>query len=146
MTNKNGNEPKEEKKSRTLGNGHLPASNSNSKDSSDKEETPKKIGKQYQADVPDLVDASSAQRGSCPERALLVWAPSHSLTDKDMESYLYLAKDKYNYNAEQALGMLFWHRHDLDRATADLANYTPLPDEWTAEDRVLFEQAFMFHG
>lgn len=42
--------------------------------------------------------------------------------------------------------MLFWHRHDLERATSDLANFTPLPDEWTTEDKVLFEQAFMFHG
>ncbi len=27
-----------------------------------------------------------------------------------------IAKEKYGYNAEQALGMLFWHKHDLDRA------------------------------
>ena len=63
-----------------------------------------------------------------------------------MEEYLWLAKDKYGYNAEQALGMLFWHRHDLERATSDLANFTPFPDEWTTEDKVLFEQAFTFHG
>lgn len=63
-----------------------------------------------------------------------------------VKEYLYLAKDKYGYNSEQALGMLFWHRHDLERATSDLANFTPLPDEWTVEDKVLFEQAFLFHG
>jgi len=63
-----------------------------------------------------------------------------------VEEYLWLAKDKYGYNAEQALGMLFWHRHDLERATSDLANFTPFPDEWTTEDKVLFEQAFTFHG
>lgn len=63
-----------------------------------------------------------------------------------MEQYIWLAKDKYGYNAEQALGMLFWHRHDLEKATADLANFTPFPDEWTTEDKVLFEQAFQFHG
>ena len=28
----------------------------------------------------------------------------------------------------------------------DLANFTPFPDEWTVEDKVLFEQAFQFHG
>lgn len=28
----------------------------------------------------------------------------------------------------------------------DLANFTPFPDEWTDEDKVLFEQAFHFHG
>lgn len=57
-----------------------------------------------------------------------------------------LAKDKYGYNGEQALGMLFWHKHDLERAMLDLANFTPFPDEWSVEDKVLFEQAFQFHG
>ena len=42
--------------------------------------------------------------------------------------------------------MLFWHKHSIDKALSDLANFTPFPDEWTVEDRVLFEQAFSFHG
>ena len=42
--------------------------------------------------------------------------------------------------------MLFWHKHDLDRATQDLANFTPFPDEWSVEDKVLFEQAFQVLG
>lgn len=46
----------------------------------------------------------------------------------------------------QALGMLLWHKHDVERSLADLANFTPFPDEWTVEDKVLFEQAFSFHG
>lgn len=46
----------------------------------------------------------------------------------------------------QALGMLFWHKHDIDKSLADLPNFTPFPDEWTVEDKVLFEQAFSFHG
>ncbi|XP_072350927.1 REST corepressor 3-like, partial [Scyliorhinus torazame] len=46
----------------------------------------------------------------------------------------------------QALGMLLWHKHDVDKSLADLANFTPFPDEWTVEDKVLFEQAFSFHG
>uniref|UniRef100_A0A3Q4GFN0 REST corepressor 2 n=1 Tax=Neolamprologus brichardi TaxID=32507 RepID=A0A3Q4GFN0_NEOBR len=45
-----------------------------------------------------------------------------------------------------ALGMLLWHKHDVERSLADLANFTPFPDEWTVEDKVLFEQAFSFHG
>ena len=42
--------------------------------------------------------------------------------------------------------MLFWHKHNIDKSLSDLANFTPFPDEWTVEDRVLFEQAFAFHG
>uniref|UniRef100_A0A0K8VDC7 REST corepressor n=1 Tax=Bactrocera latifrons TaxID=174628 RepID=A0A0K8VDC7_BACLA len=63
-----------------------------------------------------------------------------------VEEYISVAKEKYGYNGEQALGMLFWHKHDLERAVMDLANFTPFPDEWTVEDKVLFEQAFQFHG
>lgn len=63
-----------------------------------------------------------------------------------VEEYISVAKEKYGYNGEQALGMLFWHKHDLERAVLDLANFTPFPDEWTVEDKVLFEQAFQFHG
>lgn len=57
-----------------------------------------------------------------------------------------VAKEKYGYNGEQALGMLFWHRHVLQNAMNDLPNFTPFPDEWTVEDKVLFEQAYQFHG
>lgn len=27
----------------------------------------------------------------------------------------------------QALGMLFWHKHNLDKSLTDLANFTPFP-------------------
>lgn len=63
-----------------------------------------------------------------------------------VDEYIQIAKEKYGYNGEQALGMLFWHKHDLEKAVHDLANFTPFPDEWTVEDKVLFEQAFTFHG
>jgi len=63
-----------------------------------------------------------------------------------VDDYICLAKEKFGYNGEQALGMLFWHKHDLERAILDLSNFTPFPDEWTVEDKVLFEQAFQFHG
>jgi hypothetical protein len=63
-----------------------------------------------------------------------------------VDEYIQISKEKYGYNAEQALGMLFWHKHDLDRAIQDLSNFTPFPDEWSVEDKVLFEQAFQFHG
>lgn len=82
-----------------------------------------------------------------------------------------MAKEKHGYNVEQvrerlfntlycasrclshpgasrpqALGMLLWHKHDVERSLADLANFTPFPEEWSTEDKVMFEQAFGFHG
>ena len=62
-----------------------------------------------------------------------------------MEDFITIAKEKYNYNMEQALGMLCWHKFAVQTAKADLPNFTPFPDEWSVEDKVLFEQAFQFH-
>lgn len=63
-----------------------------------------------------------------------------------VEEYISMAKEKFQYTGEQALGLLYWHRYDIERATQDLGNFTPHPEEWTIEDKVLFEQAFQFHG
>lgn len=79
---------------------------------------------------------------------MLMQSPLKILTSLvlSVDDYISLAKERYGYNGEQALGMLFWHKHDLERAILDLSNFTPFPDEWTVEDKVLFEQAFQFHG
>ncbi|XP_068164443.1 REST corepressor 2 isoform X2 [Antennarius striatus] len=80
------------------------------------------------------------------QRSMLVWCPNSLLSDTMLDEYILMAKEKHGYNMEQALGMLLWHKHDVERSLADLANFTPFPDEWTVEDKVLFEQAFSFHG
>jgi len=103
-----------------------------------------RVGKDYQISPPDWIPPEQRKPEQCPERALLVWSPCPSIGNVD--EYIQISKEKYGYNAEQALGMLFWHKHDLDRAIQDLANFTPFPDEWSVEDKVLFEQAFQFHG
>lgn len=89
---------------------------------------------------------SPQRQDNYPDKALLVWSPARDIPEGKLEDYITLAKESYGYNAEQALGMLFWHKHDLEKAVIDLANFTPFPDEWTKEDKVLFEQAFQFHG
>uniref|UniRef100_A0A182N535 REST corepressor n=1 Tax=Anopheles dirus TaxID=7168 RepID=A0A182N535_9DIPT len=105
-----------------------------------------RVGRDYQAVCPELVAPNDRKPEQLNDRALLVWSPTKEIPDIKLEEYITVAKEKYGYNGEQALGMLFWHKHDLERAVLDLANFTPFPDEWTAEDRVLFEQAFQFHG
>ena len=45
-----------------------------------------------------------------------VWSPNDKLTQTKLDEYIQVAKEQFGYNAEQALGMLFWHKHDLDRA------------------------------
>ncbi|XP_072935684.1 REST corepressor 1 isoform X1 [Epargyreus clarus] len=105
-----------------------------------------RVGRDYQAVCPELEPVEQRKPDLISDRALLVWSPTSDILDSKLDEYITTAKEKYGYNGEQALGMLFWHKHDLNRASMDLANFTPFPDEWTAEDKVLFDQAFQFHG
>ncbi|KAL5277561.1 RCOR3 family protein [Megaselia abdita] len=105
-----------------------------------------RVGRDYQAICPPLIPDPDRKPETLADRALLVWSPTKEIADKSLEEYITMAKEQYGYNGEQALGMLFWHKHDLPRAISDLSNFTPFPDEWTTEDKVLFEQAFQFHG
>ncbi|KAM8921174.1 REST corepressor 1 isoform 2-T2 [Pelodytes ibericus] len=105
-----------------------------------------RVGPQYQAVVPEY-DPEIAK--SCQEQenpGMLVWSPNQNLSEAKLDEYISVAKEKHGYNMEQALGMLFWHKHNIEKSLADLPNFTPFPDEWTVEDKVLFEQAFSFHG
>ncbi|KAG9481865.1 REST corepressor 1 isoform X1 [Eleutherodactylus coqui] len=105
-----------------------------------------RVGSQYQAVVPEY-DQEVAK--TCQERenlGMLVWSPNQNLSEAKLDEYISVAKEKHGYNMEQALGMLFWHKHNIEKSLADLPNFTPFPDEWTVEDKVLFEQAFSFHG
>ncbi|XP_031788774.1 REST corepressor isoform X3 [Nasonia vitripennis] len=128
-----------------------PSPNGQTESSSEEDGVPAekiRVGRDYQAIVPELIPINDKKRkpDQCPERALLVWSPTIEIPDQKLDEYIVCAKEKFGYNGEQALGMLFWHKHNLERAVLDLANFTPFPDEWTVEDKVLFEQAFQFHG
>ncbi|XP_075993421.1 REST corepressor 1 [Genypterus blacodes] len=105
-----------------------------------------RVGPQFQAVVPDF-DPGEARAAQLSENlGMLVWIPNSCLNQTQLDEYIAIAKEKHGYNMEQALGMLFWHKHNIEKSLADLPNFTPFPDEWTVEDKVLFEQAFSFHG
>lgn len=64
-----------------------------------------------------------------------------------MEAYLQFSSDHYGYNEEQALGMLFFHKHKIDTSVADLEQFAPYCDDvWTPQDKGIFEQAFGYFG
>ena len=42
--------------------------------------------------------------------------------------------------------MLLFHDYNFERAFADQINYEPDFEEWTCEEKVLFKEAFDFHG
>uniref|UniRef100_A0A3Q2YA04 REST corepressor 3 n=1 Tax=Hippocampus comes TaxID=109280 RepID=A0A3Q2YA04_HIPCM len=122
-------------------NGHLTDESA----SDDEHDVGMRVGADYQANIPDF-EAGSGKYSERDDGGMLVWSPSRDIEDGKLDEYVALAKEKHGYNVEQALGMLFWHKHDIDKSSADLPNFTPFPDEWTVEDKVLFEQAFSFHG
>jgi len=105
-----------------------------------------RVGRDYQAKIPNLIPEADRNVQAENDKALLVWKPTDKLTDDEIEEYISMAREKYQYTGEQALGLLYWHRYDVKKSTQDLGNFTPHPEEWTIEDKVLFEQAFQFHG
>ena len=107
--------------------GKVPGSES----SEDEREGQIRVGRDYQAVPPPFIPSTERRPDQCPERALLVWSPSTNISNQrrelssnpsqlykvvfSVDEFIQVAKEKYGYNAEQALGMLFWHKHDLDR-------------------------------
>ncbi|XP_065052135.1 REST corepressor 1-like isoform X2 [Rhopilema esculentum] len=103
-----------------------------------------RVGDEYQAMIPELT-IPGPDEVTRPE-PLQVWEPDAELDETKLDDYLQVAKDKYGYNVEQALGMLYWHKYNFEKSISDLQNFTPLPDEWSMEDKVIFEQSFNSHG
>ncbi|KAA8582489.1 hypothetical protein FQN60_006160 [Etheostoma spectabile] len=95
-----------------------------------------RVGGDYQAQIPEFKPDSPTRYNEKDERSMLVWRPNSQLSDAMLDEYILMAKEKHGYNMEQALGMLLWHKHDVERSLADLANFTPFPDEWTVEDKL----------
>ncbi|KAM9491077.1 REST corepressor 3-like isoform 2-T2 [Salvelinus alpinus] len=122
-------------------NGHF----SDESGSDDEHDVGMRVGSDYQANIPEF-DHGSTKYSDKDSGGMLVWSPYHTIVDPKLDEYIAIAKEKHGYNVEQALGMLFWHKHNIEKSLADLPNFTPFPDEWTVEDKVLFEQAFSFHG
>ncbi|KAK2900109.1 REST corepressor 2 [Channa argus] len=134
-------------RSKTVPNGNSqPHSEEESSDEEHAHDSMIRVGGDYQAQIPEFKPDSPTRYTEKDQRSMLVWCPNSQLSDAMLDEYILMAKEKHGYNMEQALGMLLWHKHDVERSLADLANFTPFPDEWTVEDKVLFEQAFSFHG
>ncbi|XP_068569630.1 REST corepressor 2 [Cebidichthys violaceus] len=134
-------------RAKTVTNGNsLPHSEEESSDEEHAHDSMIRVGGDYQAQIPEFKPDSPTRYNEKDQRSMLVWCPNSQLSDAMLDEYILMAKEKHGYNMEQALGMLLWHKHDVERSLADLANFTPFPDEWTVEDKVLFEQAFSFHG
>jgi len=87
-----------------------------------------RVGRDYQAKIPNVIPEPDRNVQAENDRALLVWKPTEKLTDDEIEEYISMAKEKFYYTGEQALGLLYWHRYDIQRATQDLGNLTRHPE------------------
>ncbi|XP_029610436.1 REST corepressor 2 isoform X2 [Salmo trutta] len=133
-------------RSRAKTNGNNQHSEEDSSDEEHAHDSMIRVGGDYQAQIPELNPDTPSRYNEKEQRSMLVWCPNSLISDAMLDEYILMAKEKHGYNMEQALGMLLWHKHDVECSLADLANFTPFPEEWTIEDKVLFEQAFSFHG
>ncbi|XP_067299554.1 REST corepressor 2 [Pseudorasbora parva] len=133
-------------RAKTVTNGNSQHSEEESSDEEHAHDSMIRVGGDYQAQIPEFKPDCGSRYGENDQRSMLVWSPNSQVSDAMLDEYILMAKEKHGYNMEQALGMLLWHKHDVEKSLADLANFTPFPDEWTVEDKVLFEQAFSFHG
>ena len=91
--------------------GKVPGSES----SEDEREGQIRVGRDYQAVPPPFIPKTERRPDQCPERALLVWSPSTTISNQKLDEFVQVAKEKYGYNAEKAMGMLFWHKHERVR-------------------------------
>lgn len=87
-----------------------------------------RVGDDFQAVIPDVVSTASSE-DVLPERSgvLCLWSPTEKISPEKLQDYIYLAKDIYGCDEQQALGVLKWYEHDLQKAIENLANFRPMP-------------------
>jgi hypothetical protein len=99
-------------------------------------------GSSYQAKIPALNSTTSTTEHD----AILFWKPTDSINDHDLMEYIDYARRKHRMNEEQALAILQICKYKISISEMLMEEYTPEMDEWTVEEKFLFEQAYKFYG
>lgn len=99
-------------------------------------------GTSYQAIIPPLEPTTTSNE----HESILFWHPTDLITDNDLIDYIDFARRKHRMNEEQALAILQICKYKISTSKLLMQQYTPEIDEWTAEEKCLFEQAFKFYG
>jgi hypothetical protein len=99
-------------------------------------------GSSYQANIPPL-DSTAL---STDHDAILFWKPTDLINDQDLIEYIDYARQKHHMNEEQALAILQICKYKISTGKLLMEQYTPEIDEWTVEEKFLFEQAYKFYG
>ena len=111
-----------------------------------------RVGSEYQADIPDCIrprengnKADVEVEALDLEQGLRLWTPVSKVPEAKIQEFLHLATSKHGYSLEQAHGLLFWHKCNIDEAMSDLTAYTPAPSQWNNEEREIFAQSVEHH-
>ncbi|CAG0915603.1 unnamed protein product [Notodromas monacha] len=129
-------------------NGERPSDEDDVARSSDEEDEDEDVEEEADDRGNKRVQLSTLQERSTDayaERALIVWSPYEVTDVEKLEEYIKNA-EKIGFHIEQALGLLAFHKHSMKEALEDLPNYEPFPDDWSPQDKLLFENAFEIHG
>jgi hypothetical protein len=102
-----------------------------------------RVGSDYQANLPRCEKHYTPPRTNTE---IQVWKPSDKLGFKELDNFLFMARARHGYNIDQALALLMWHNQSIQKATDDIGNFLPFVNEWTDDEKTLFEQAFLCHG
>ena len=121
-----------------------PSKKSNEVDSSSTSDCDSQIreGSSYQASIPPLDPIPLPT----DHESVLFWCPTDSINDNDLIDYIDFARRKHRMNEEQALAILQICKYKIPTSKLLMQQYTPEVDEWTMEEKFLFEQAFKFYG
>jgi len=104
-----------------------------------------RVGEDFQAVLPDCRPAQMRHSEEDGDKSTLLWAPA-MVPEEEVDWFLLRAKTQHNFNIEQALTLLFLNQCDTDKALKDMADLTPIPTEWTVEDKICFDEALQLEG
>eukprot|EP00126_Sphaerothecum_destruens_P002583 Sdes_comp16009_c0_seq1m5188 len=114
-----------------------------------------RVGSEYQAQIPDF-SASELTPEKGPH-AILLWSPTllkntlaaenSPLKDENgLNEFLeYATSPLFKYSLDQALGVLFYHNLNLEQALLDLRLFCPLQEEWSFEEKEVFDRGAAYH-
>lgn len=105
-------------------------------------DTRSREGPAYQADIPDLDPVPSPN----DHQETLFWQPTDTVDPKALIDYIDFARRKHRMNEEQALAILQICKYKITAGKLLMQQYTPEIDEWTIEDKCLFEHGFKYYG
>ncbi|GFQ70364.1 REST corepressor [Trichonephila clavata] len=104
-----------------------------------------RVGPKHQADIPNLIPAGLRLKDENEEDGL-IWSPCSTIEDKILVEYVDETREKLEYSREQSLGILFWNAYDLEKTREEVMKYRPNLDNWSREDKALFEECFQLYG